>query len=218
MSQDLARRLSSLYSGESGETWWRIERESPATYWEENAILGRRDTYEILLERLQPVAGRRILDGGCGHGLLSRRLARAGALVTGVDLVSHRVLEARGAQGGGAPTFAVADYRDLLPAPGAFDDVVLQEVLEDYSTAERKETVGALADSRVPRIHLIFRQLGRWGGLINPLMPDSLVPTLDAVPLLRSIHLHTPYRLAHQESVRRRSYSVRMVQLTLQAD
>ena len=30
-------------SCETGETWTRIERESPATYWEENAILGRRD-------------------------------------------------------------------------------------------------------------------------------------------------------------------------------
>ena len=115
-------------------------------------------------------------------------------------------------------TFAVADFRDLLSASGAFDDVVIQEVLEDYSPAERKETVGALADSCIPRVHMIFRQPGRWGGLISPMLPDSLVPTIDAVPLLRSIHLHTPYRLAHQESVRRRSYSVRMVQLTLQAD
>jgi hypothetical protein len=42
------------------------------------------------------------------------------------------------------------------------------------------------------------------------------VPTLDSIPLFRSIHLHTPYRLAHQESVRRRSYSVNVVQFTLE--
>ena len=218
MSQDLAARLRSLYSGEAGETWTHIERESPTTYWEENAILGRRDTYELLLERLQPITGRRVLDAGCGRGLLARRLAAEGALTTGVDLLSHRVLEARGARGGDAPTFAVADFRDLLSAAGAFDDVVIQEVLEDYSPDERKDTIFGLADSRVPRIHLIFRQQGRWGGLIAPMLPDSLGPTLDPVQLLRSIHLHTPYRLAHQESLRRRSYSVRMVQLTLEVD
>jgi hypothetical protein len=50
------------------------------------------------------------------------------------------------------------------------------------------------------------------------MLPEALVPTLDAVPLLRSIHLHTPYRLAHQESVRRRSYSVQIVEFTLEAD
>jgi SAM-dependent methyltransferase len=218
MSQPLAAHLHSLYSGEAGETWTRIERESPATYWEENAILGRRDTYEVLREGLQPIGGRRILDAGCGRGLLARRLAGEGALVTGVDLVSHRVLEARGARGGDAASFAVADFRDLLSREGAFDDVVIQEVLEDYSPEERKDTLVGLADSRVPRIHLIFREQGRWAGLIGPMMPDALVPTLDPVPLLRSIHLHTPYRLAHQESIRRRSYSVRMVQFTLDAD
>jgi len=112
----------------------------------------------------------------------------------------------------------VADFRDVLAVGDAFDDVVIQEVLEDYSPDERSETVFALAEIRVPRIHLIFRQPGKWGGLISPMLPDALVPTLDPVPLLRSIHLHTPYRLVHQESIRRRSYSVRMVQFTLEAD
>jgi len=218
MSQDLAARLRALYSGEAGETWARIERESPATYWEENAILGRRDTYGLLLERLQPIRGRKILDAGCGRGLLTRRLAGEGARVTGVDLVSHRVLKARGMEGGGAPAFAVADFRDLLAVDGAFDDAVIQEVLEDYTSDERGDTIFSLAESRVPRLHLIFRQPGRWGGLIGSMLPEALVPTLDPVPLLRSIHLHTPYRLAHQESVRRRSYSVRMVQFTLEPD
>jgi SAM-dependent methyltransferase len=218
MSQDLALRLRDVYSGEAGETWSRIERESPSTYWEENAILGRRDTYEVLLQQLQPIQGRRVLDAGCGRGLLARRLAGAGALVTGVDLVSHRVLKARGAQGGGSPAFAVADFRDLLSVADAFDDVVIQEVLEDYTPDERRDTIFGLAESRVPRIHLIFRQPGRWGGLIGPMMPEALVPTLDSVPLLRSIHLHTPYRLTYQESIRRRSYSVRMVQFTLEAE
>ncbi|MDH3207750.1 MAG: methyltransferase domain-containing protein [Gemmatimonadota bacterium] len=218
MSQQLTAHLSGLYTGEVGETWTRIEREAPTTYWEENAILGRRDTYAALLDRLQPIRERRILDAGCGRGLLARRLAAEGALVTGVDLVSHRVLEARGARGGGAPTFAVADFRDLLSVAEAFDDVVIQEVLEDYSAEERKDTIFGLASARVPRIHLIFRQQGRWGGLINPMLPAALTSTLDPVPLLRSIHLHTRYRLAHQESIRRRSYSVRMVQFTLEAD
>lgn len=217
MSQDLARRLQSLYSGEFAATWSRIERETPSTYWEENAILGRRDTYQLMLEQLGPVAGRRILDAGCGQGLLSRRLAGEGALVTGVDLVSHRILRARAAQGGGAPTFAVADFRDVLPVAGAFDDVVIQEVLEDYTREERMDAIIALGSSRVPRVHLVFRQPGRWGGLIAPMMPEALVPTLDPVPLLRSIHLHTSYRLARRESIRRRSYSVQWVELTLEA-
>jgi SAM-dependent methyltransferase len=218
MSRALAARLRDLYSGEAGDTWARIEREAPATYWEENAVLGRRDTYELLLERLGPLEERRVLDAGCGLGLLARRLAGRGAYVTGIDLVSHRVSKARSAKGGGAPTFAVADFRDVLPVAGAFDDVVIQEVIEEYTPDERRETVIRLAESRVPRIHLIFKVAARWGGLIAPMMSEALTPTLDPVPLLRSIHLHTPYRLASQESIRRRSYSVQMVQLALEAE
>jgi hypothetical protein len=112
----------------------------------------------------------------------------------------------------------VADFRDVLPVAGAFDDVVIQEVLEDYTPDERADMILALAHARIPRMHLVFRQPGRWGGLIGPMMPDALIPTLDAVPLFRSIHLHTPYRLARQESIRRRSYSVQMVHFTLEAE
>jgi SAM-dependent methyltransferase len=215
MTHDLATRMRALYAGEHGEVWARVEREAPSTYWEENAVLGRQDTFGALLERLQPIAGRRVLDAGCGYGLLARRLAGAGARVTGVDVVSHRVEAARGMMGKGAPAFAVADFRDLLTAADTFDDVVIQEVLEEYSVDERRDTIFGLAESRVPRVHLIFKHAGRWRGLIGPMLPDALAPTLDPVPLLRSIHLETPYRLADRVSTRRRSYSVEMVQLAL---
>jgi len=112
----------------------------------------------------------------------------------------------------------VADFRDVVSAASAFDDVIIQEVLEDYGADERMDTMLALGESRVPRIHVIFRQPGRWGGLIGPLMPEALTPTLEEVPLLRSIHLHTPYRLARKESIRRRSYSVQWAEFTLEAE
>jgi SAM-dependent methyltransferase len=216
MSCDLVTRMRELYTGEFGATWDRIERESPSTYWEENAVLGRRDTYRALLARLQPIAGRRVLDAGCGRGLLAERLAREGARVTAVDVLAHRVFEPRGRGGVGAPSFVVADFRDLLARPGAFDAIVLQEVLEEYSPQETLDTLQVLASSDVPKIHLVFRERGRWRGVFEPLLPAALVPTLDFVSVLRSVHVHTPYRLSHQESIKRRSYDVRSVELTLQ--
>lgn len=44
---------------------------------------------EHLIEWLAPQAGERILDAGCGLGLLSARLARTGASVTGLELLPH---------------------------------------------------------------------------------------------------------------------------------
>jgi 2-polyprenyl-3-methyl-5-hydroxy-6-metoxy-1,4-benzoquinol methylase len=39
-----------------------------------------------LLELLGPVAGLRVLDVACGHGRVTRALARRGASVVGIDL------------------------------------------------------------------------------------------------------------------------------------
>ncbi len=218
MSHDSASRLRALYTGEVAEVWSRLGREAPATYWEENAVLGRRDLYRALRARLEPIEGRRILDAGCGLGLLARRLAGEGARVTAIDLVTHHVLEARGLKNGSGPAWAVADFRDLLGAAGAFEEIVLQEVLEDYGAEETVDVLERLGRSGAERIHLIFKQPGPWRGMLEPLLPGALLPTVDHVALLRSAHLHTPYRLSHQETVRRRSYNVRWVELTLQPE
>src|SRR5262249_10511664 len=47
------------------------------------------------LEQLGAVAGRHILDYGCGHGMMGVTLARLGARVTGFDLSSGYIREAR---------------------------------------------------------------------------------------------------------------------------
>jgi len=218
MTDPLVPRLRALYQGERAEVWARVGRETPATYWEENAVLGRQDMYRALRARLQPLAGRRVLDAGCGMGVLARRLAREGARVTAVDLLTHHVLEARGLKNGSGPTWAVADFRDVLGPAGAFDDIVLQEVLEDYEPEEMIDVLKRLGGSGAGKIHLIVKQAGPWRGVMETLLPEALLPTVDSVALLRSVHLHTPYRLSHQESVRRRSYNARMVELTLQPD
>jgi 2-polyprenyl-3-methyl-5-hydroxy-6-metoxy-1,4-benzoquinol methylase len=48
-----------------------------------------------LLELLGPVAGLRVLDVACGHGRITRELARRGAGVTGIDLSAALISKAR---------------------------------------------------------------------------------------------------------------------------
>jgi hypothetical protein len=117
------------------------------------------------------------------------------------------------------PSFVAGDFRDLAVARGPFDEIILQEVLEEYDLQERVDTIRWLAESGAGRIHVIFRQEGGpWATLISPLLPEALTSTLEPVELLRTIHLHSPYRLSQQESVRRRSYNVQRVELTLQPE
>ena len=48
-----------------------------------------------LLDLLGPVAGLRVLDVACGHGRVTRELARRGAQVTGIDISGNLIGKAR---------------------------------------------------------------------------------------------------------------------------
>jgi SAM-dependent methyltransferase len=84
------------------------------------------------------VAGRRILDAGCGSGPLSAALRDRGAVMTGIDASAEMLALARRRLGDGA-ALHVADLHDRLPfEDGAFDDVVASLVLhylEDWGPA-----------------------------------------------------------------------------------
>jgi 2-polyprenyl-6-hydroxyphenyl methylase / 3-demethylubiquinone-9 3-methyltransferase len=83
----------------------------------------------------QPLAGLRVLDIGCGGGLLSEPLTRLGAQVTGIDAAGRNIAVAKlHAESGGLRI----DYRETtseaLAAEGAAFDVVLNmEVVEHVS-------------------------------------------------------------------------------------
>jgi SAM-dependent methyltransferase len=84
------------------------------------------------------VAGRRILDAGCGSGPLFAALRDRGAVVTGFDASTGMLEQARRRLGDDA-NVQVADLGHPLPyADGAFDDVIASLVLhylEDWGPA-----------------------------------------------------------------------------------
>lgn len=86
------------------------------------------------IESLAPLQGQRVLDIGCGGGILSDAMARAGAQVLGIDLAGKALkvaqLHALEAQ---TPNVAYreASAEDLAAeAPGSFDIVTCMEMLE----------------------------------------------------------------------------------------
>ena len=89
-----------------------------------------------LLALAGDVAGRRILDAGCGSGPLSAALRDQGAIVTGVDS-SVKMLELARRRLGDDADLRVADLGGRLPFDdSAFDDVVASLVLhylEDWT-------------------------------------------------------------------------------------
>ena len=82
--------------------------------------------------RLDSLAGLRILDIGCGGGILAEPLARLGAVVTGVDPSESNIAVA---QGHAAQSQLAIDYRTgsaeaLVGSGENFDVVLAMEVVE----------------------------------------------------------------------------------------
>ncbi|MCK2218437.1 class I SAM-dependent methyltransferase [Actinomadura sp. ATCC 31491] len=82
-----------------------------------------------MLDLAGDVAGRRVLDAGCGSGPLFAALRDRGAIVTGIDASAGMLEQARRRLGADAD-LRVADLGAPLPFPDdAFDDVVASLVL-----------------------------------------------------------------------------------------
>ena len=86
------------------------------------------------IQQLAPLKDRQVLDVGCGGGILSDAMARAGATVTGIDLASKslKVAQLHALE---TQTTRVT-YREIsaealaAEAPGQFDTVTCMEMLE----------------------------------------------------------------------------------------
>jgi 2-polyprenyl-6-hydroxyphenyl methylase/3-demethylubiquinone-9 3-methyltransferase len=85
------------------------------------------------VDRAAALPGKQILDVGCGGGILSESMGRAGARVLGIDLAPAliEVAELHALQAGIAVDYRTAAAEDLArERPGAFDAVTCMEMLE----------------------------------------------------------------------------------------
>jgi 2-polyprenyl-6-hydroxyphenyl methylase/3-demethylubiquinone-9 3-methyltransferase len=86
------------------------------------------------IQGLVPLQGQRALDVGCGGGILSDAMARAGAQVTGIDLASKALkvaqLHALEAQTPNLTYREISAEAMAAEQPGSFDVVTCMEMLE----------------------------------------------------------------------------------------
>ena len=124
-----------------------------------------------LLDLLGDVAGRAVLDAGCGEGYLARILAARGARVTGIDLSPRLVALARARDPQGAIAYQVADLSGPLPgAAGRFDAVASYLVLNDV--ADYRGFAATLGAVLKPGGRLVLALNNPYGAVIRKHVAD----------------------------------------------
>jgi 2-polyprenyl-6-hydroxyphenyl methylase/3-demethylubiquinone-9 3-methyltransferase len=113
------------------EEWWKPDGAFKVVHaFNRLRVAHLAERLPVLLRR--PLAGLRVIDVGCGAGLVSEPLSRAGAAVIGIDAAERNVLVA---ERHARSTGAAVEYRHALPEEladqaGAFDAVLSLEVVE----------------------------------------------------------------------------------------
>jgi ubiquinone/menaquinone biosynthesis C-methylase UbiE len=97
-----------------------------------------KDILESYADRLGDLAGRRVLDIGCGLGGKTVAYAEAKARVTGVDLSESNIARcaAFARERGVDAAFAAGDAERLPFAGGSFDAVIANDSLEHFANPE----------------------------------------------------------------------------------
>src|SRR5258708_3725259 len=127
-------------------------------------------------QRLDSLAGLRILDIGCGGGILCEPLARLGAAVVGADPSASNIAVAQrhAAQAGLAIDYRGTTAEALAEADESFDVVLAMEVVEHVADP------GLFVD--------LASALVKPGGL---LFAATLTRTITSFPLPLTAPLHT---------------------------
>ncbi|MFL6652395.1 MAG: bifunctional 2-polyprenyl-6-hydroxyphenol methylase/3-demethylubiquinol 3-O-methyltransferase UbiG [Sulfurifustaceae bacterium] len=137
-----------------------------ARWWDPNAeFKPLHDINPLRLDYIQkrvPLAGKTVLDVGCGGGILAEAMAAAGARVTGIDLAEAplAVAQLHLLESGREVDYRRVSAEDLArERPAAYDVVTCMELLEHVP--EPASTVAACATLVKPGGHVFFSTINR---------------------------------------------------------
>ena len=115
------------------------------------------------IDDIVPLAGKRVLDIGCGGGILADAMARKGAEVLGIDLAGKALkvaqLHALEAKTQGVSYREVSAETLAAEQPGSFDVVTCMEMLEHVP--DPSSVVRACATLVKPGGHVFFSTINR---------------------------------------------------------
>jgi magnesium-protoporphyrin O-methyltransferase len=141
-------QIQAYFDRTAADAWKRLTSDAPVSGVRATVRAGREEMRLMLLGWLpEDLSGRRLLDAGCGTGMLALEAARRGADVYAVDLSPTLIDNARERMPADLPgrvEFAVGDM--LAPDQGDFDHVVAMDSIIHYDPEDALNVVAGFAE------------------------------------------------------------------------
>jgi magnesium-protoporphyrin O-methyltransferase len=141
-------KLETYFDRTALDAWAAMTSDAPVSRIRATVRAGRDEMRGTLLDWLpQDLTGRRILDAGCGTGMLAIEAARRGADVVGID-VSPQLIEIGKSRLPDDVKDRISLYAgDMLdPSYGDFDHIVSMDVLIHYESDQIAAATARLAE------------------------------------------------------------------------
>ncbi len=180
-------RLENYFDKTAVKTWEVLTSDLPVSGIRERVRLGRDQMREVLLSSLPlNLAGKRVMDAGCGTGQLSFELAKRGATVLGVDISTNLINVANDR----VPTNLreKIEFRsgDMLSSEyGKFDYVVAMDSLIHYCARDISAALSELAENTINAI--VFTIAPKTLLLSSLLTLGKFLPQSNRSPLIAPV-------------------------------
>ncbi len=198
--QERRGQIETYFDRTAADAWAKLTSDAPVGSIRATVRAGRDRMRAFLVACLpEDLSGKRILDAGCGTGMLAIEAARRGAAVTAIDLSPSLISLAEERQpadlGGGSIEFRVGDMLD--PGLGMFDHVVAMDSLIHYSARDVVQVLSSLGTRT--RSSILFTFAPRTPALSVMHAVGRLFPRGNRAPAIEPVSIRSLRTLLAQE-------------------